>query len=100
MIGRGCFGDPWLFQRAAAAIAGEPIPPRPPLTQRCEVAMRQFELARQQKGEKIACLEARKHYAWYLRGVAHSGYWKEQIAHIETMEDLRRITRGIQSELV
>ena len=99
MIGRGAFGNPWLFQRAAAAIEGRPIPPLPPLAQRCEVAMRQFELAMAQKGEKIACLEARKHYAWYLRGVPHAGYWKGEIMKIQSMDDLRRVTAGIQREL-
>ena len=63
------------------------------------MAVRQFELARAHKGEKIACLEARKHYAWYLKGVPHSGYWKEQICQISTMEDIYRITEGIKREL-
>ena len=31
MVGRGSFGDPWLFARGNAAIAGEPEPPLPPL---------------------------------------------------------------------
>lgn len=100
MIGRGAFGNPWLFQRSLAAIRGEDIPPLPPLRERMEVAKRQFELAREQKGEHIACLEARKQYSWYLRGVSHSGYWKEQITKIATMEDVCRITEGIQRELV
>ena len=99
MIGRGAFGDPWIFPRAAAAIEGREIPPRPPLRERCQTARRQFYLARDQKGEKIACLEARKHYAWYLRGVPHSGYWKKRISQISTMEDIDRITEGICREL-
>lgn len=99
MIGRGAFGDPWIFPRAIAAIQGRVIPPRPPLAERCRIAQHQFTLAREQKGEKIACLEARKHYAWYLRGVAHSGYWKQQITQITTMEDVERITEGICREL-
>ena len=99
MIGRGAFGDPWIFPRAQAAIEGRDIPPRPPLAERCETARRQFQLARDQKGEKIACLEARKHYAWYLRGVPHSGYWKKEISLISTMEDIDRITEGICREL-
>ena len=99
MIGRAAFGNPWIFQQAAAALAGLPVPPLPPLARRCEVAVRQFELARANKGEKIACLEARKHYAWYLKGVAHASYWKTQISQISSMEDIRRITAGIQREL-
>ena len=31
MIGRGCFGNPWIFQQAAAVLGGKPLPPSPPL---------------------------------------------------------------------
>lgn len=99
MIGRASFGNPWIFRQAAAAIAGEEIPPLPPLEERCDTAVRQFELAREQKGEKIACLEARKHYAWYLKGIAHTAYWKSEICKIQTMEDIYRVTRGIKNDL-
>ena len=43
MIGRGCFGNPWLFQQCRAALAGEPIPPLPPLAERCDALVRQIE---------------------------------------------------------
>nr|WP_317326052.1 tRNA dihydrouridine synthase DusB [uncultured Flavonifractor sp.] len=99
MIGRGCFGNPWLFQRAGAALAGEEVPPLPPLAQRCDTAVRQFELSAAHKGEHIACLEARKHYAWYLKGVPHAGYYKEQISHISTLEDIYKVTAGIKRDL-
>ena len=99
MIARGVFGNPWIFQQAQAAIAGKPIPPLPPLAERCKVAVRQFELAAKNKSEKIACLEARKHYAWYLKGVPYAGYWKSEISKITTLEDVYRVTAGIQREL-
>ena len=99
MIGRGCFGNPWIFQRAQAALEGREIPPLPPLAQRCATAVRQFRLSAAQKGEHIACLEARKHYAWYLKGVPYAGYYKELISKISTLEDIDRITAGIQRDL-
>ena len=99
MIARGAMGDPWIFKQAAALFAGEDVPEKPPVGKRAEIALRQFELAAKQKGEKIACLEARKHYAWYLRGVPHSGYFKELISKAATMDDLRKITEGIKREL-
>ena len=99
MIGRATFGDPWIFAQARAALAGEELPQRPPLAQRVDLAVRQFELARDDKGEHIACLEARKHFAWYLRGVSHSSYYKEQISSIKTMEDIYRIADGIRRDL-
>lgn len=99
MIARGVFGNPWIFQQAQAAIDGRPIPPLPPLSQRCDTAVRQFELAAQYKSEKIACLEARKHYAWYLKGVPYAGYWKSEISKISTLADVYRVTAGIKREL-
>ena len=99
MIGRASFGDPWIFAEVKAAMAGEPLPGRPPLKERVGVAVHQFELARDDHGEHIACLEARKHFAWYLRGVAHSGYYKEQISCISSMEDIYRIARDICRDL-
>ena len=99
MIARGVFGNPWIFQQAKAAIAGEPIPPLPPLAERCDVAVKQFEMAAKYKSERIACLEARKHYAWYLKGVPHASYWKSEISKISTLEDVYRVTAGIKREL-
>ena len=99
MIGRGCFGNPWLFQQAKAVLEGTEVPPLPPLAERCETAVRQFELAARYKGERVAVLEARRHYCWYLKGVPHSGYYKEQIVHMNTLEDVYRVTRGIQRDL-
>lgn len=99
MIGRGVFGNPWIFAQCKAALNGEPVPDPPPLAERCDTAVRQFEMAAKNKGEKIACLEARKQYAWYLKGVPHAGYYKEQIVRITTLEDVYRVTRGIKRDL-
>lgn len=99
MIGRGVFGNPWLFEQCAAALRGDPIPPRPPLAERCETVERQIRLAAEQKGERIACLEARKHYAWYLKGIPYAGYYKEKISQIENFEQIAEITKGIQRDL-
>ena len=51
------------------------------------------------KGEKIACLEARKQYAWYLKGVPRAGHFKEQIVRITTLADVYRITEEIRRQL-
>ena len=99
MLGRTTFGDPWVFEQAQAALRGEAVPETPPLCDRVDTALRQFRLAAQDKGEYIACLEARKHFAWYLRGVAHSGYYKEKISAISTMDEIERIADGIKRDL-
>ena len=64
MVGRGCFGDPWLFARANAAVNGEPEPPLPKLADRMDAALEQIRFSAEQKGERLACLEARSQFTW------------------------------------
>ena len=99
MIGRAAFGDPWIFTRVQAVLRGDSVPERLPLDARIDTALRQIELAAEDKGEHIACLEARKHLAWYLRGVAYSGYYKEKISAISTMDEVYTIINGIKRDL-
>ena len=99
MVGRGVFGDPWLFARINAALAGEPEPPLPPLAERIDTALRQYELACRWKDPHAACMEARKTFCWYLRGVPHSGPYKREIVKVNDIEDIRRIAKRIKREL-
>ena len=99
MIGRSVFGDPWVFEEVRAALNGEEYAGRPGLKARVETAVEQFRLSEQDHGEHIACLEARKHFAWYLKGVAHSSYYKTQISALNTMDDVYRIAQGIKNDL-
>ena len=99
MVGRGSFGDPWIFQEINAALRGETPPPRPPLADRIDVALHQFYLSLEDKGEHIACLEARKHFAWYLRGVPYANYYKEKISAVSTREAVEAIAKGIKNDL-
>ena len=100
MIGRGAFGNPWIFPQAQAALCGEPVPALPPLCERIDLAVRQMEIAVEDKGEHIAMLEARKQFCWYLKGVAHANYYKEQIVRLEKLDELYEITKGIKRDLV
>lgn len=99
MIGRGAFGDPWLFSICRAALEGQELPQRPPLGERFDMAVRQIEMALEDKGEHIACLEARKHLCWYLHGVPHGAFYKKEISQISNMEDVYRVARRIKREL-
>ena len=99
MLGRASFGDPWIFAQIRAALNGEEIPERPPLAERMDIALKQFNLACEDKGEHIACLEARKHFAWYLRGVSHSAFYKEQISRLSTAEEVTAVAKAIKRDL-
>ncbi len=99
MIGRGAMGNPWLFSRGQAALEGREVPPMPKARARADAAEKQFRLALEIKGEKIACLEARKHLCWYLRGVPYASYAKGEINKAETVKDVERCLDLIRNEL-
>ena len=100
MVGRGSFGNPWIFPQTNALLSGEPVPPLPPLRDRIDLAVRQTEMYAEQNGERLACLEARHQIPWYLKGVANAGYYKQQLVKVETLEQLHRIVKGIKRDLV
>ena len=99
MIGRGVFGNPWLFREANAAIEGLPIPAQPPLSQRLDAAAEQIRTLAAFAGERIACLEARHHLPWYLHGVPHAGIYRRELVQVSTLEDMDRILRQIKRDL-
>ena len=99
MIGRGSFGDPWLFEQANAALSGAEIPPLPPLAERIDVAEEQIRLLAEYMGDRKACVEARHQLPWYLHGVAHAGYYKQQLVRLENLEQLHEICTGIKKDL-
>ena len=99
MIGRSVFGDPWIFEEVQYALRGEEYPGRPCLRDRIAVAVHQFELSEQDHGEKIACLEARKHFAWYLKGVRNASYYKKEITSLTSMADIYRVAKDVVRDL-
>ena len=99
MIGRGCFGNPWLFAQANAAIAGEEIPALPPLGERLDAAVGQIEMLAQHSGERIACLEARHHLPWYLHGVPYAAVYRNALVKVESLAEIRKIVGDMKRDL-
>ena len=97
MIGRGACGNPWLFQGAAALLAGQPLPEAPTVARRADTALRQFRMACAWKGEHIACLEARKSYAWYMKGVRGGTAWKARMSKLSSMAEVESITQELKA---
>ena len=99
MVGRGAFGNPWLFREANAAIEGLPIPEQPPLAERLDAAAEQIRTLAGFAGARIACLEARHHLPWYLHGVAHAGIYRRELVQVSTLEGMDRTLRQIKRDL-
>ena len=99
MIGRGSFGDPWIFRRASAVLAGKDEPPFPTLEERMDTALRQAEMLAGFRSERAACMEARHQLSWYLHGIPHAGSYRQRLVHVESLEDIRMIIRDAKQNL-
>lgn len=99
MIGRGTFGNPWIFIQADSLVKGRDVPELPALSERIDTAVRQIEMLAEQRGERSACLEARHQFAWYLHGVPHSSYYRQQAVHIDSIAGIHKLAAEIKRDL-
>ena len=99
MIGRSTFGNPWIFARCRAALEGKEIPPLPDISERLSVAEGQIISSAGKKGEKVAVLEARRHIAWYLRGIRGANRFKTKVTNVSTLEELHRLIEELKHNL-
>ena len=97
MIGRGSLGDPWLFERANALLETGTCPALPPFAERIDTAVRQIELAAEQKGEHIAMLEARRHVNCYLKRESGVKTFKNRICALTKLSDLYEIADELKA---
>ena len=99
MIGRGSFGNPWLFEQGQAVIEGKEPPPQPPLADRITLAEEQIITLAARIGEHRACMEARHQLPWYLHGVPHSAVYRQELVQVDTLADIHRVCKGIKRDL-
>ncbi len=82
MVARGAQGNPWIFEEIAAVLAGQPVPEKPSPRRRLETALEHTRLLVEQKGESRGIKEARKHIAWYIKGIRGASAIKSEIFKI------------------
>jgi hypothetical protein len=91
MLGRGCYGNPWLIRSILASREGQPWPAPGPL-QRLEAVRSHFELFVDHFGEHKALFDMRKHLCWYSRGLPNAAAFRTQINKTHSFAELQQIT--------
>lgn len=91
MVGRGAMGTPWVFDKINAYMEKGEILPDPPLEKRLEIMMKQLNLMKKYKSERTVLLEARKHVAWYLKGVRNAAKLRRLCGEIDNLNDIQII---------
>ena len=91
MVGRGALGRPWVFSQINAYLDHEVILPDPPVVERMRVMLRHIEALCEYKGERVGIREARKHAAWYTKGLHGAANYRARIGLISSIEELQQI---------
>ena len=95
MIGRGSFGQPWVFRRARALIDATPLPVEPTVEERFAVALEHARMAESYELDRRgAAIEFRKHLGWYVKGLPGSADLRRQLHAVNTMGEVEGILEG------
>lgn len=98
MIGRGAMGNPWIFRQINAYIGSGAVIPPPSLEERLSVMLRHIEKMVLYKGERTAMHEARRHAAYYTKGLRGGASLRRRMSSLETLDELRKIAFDILRE--
>ncbi len=100
-VGRGAQGRPWVFHQINSYLSPElRIVPEPPMAEIMRVMIKHVETICEYKGEKVGMKEARKHAAWYIKGVRGAASFRKEIGMLSSMEELERLAiRVIETEM-
>jgi len=91
MIARGALGNPWIFREADALYQGQPIPARPSSEEMAAVIQKHYQLTIEEKGERQAVLEMRKHIGWYIKGLPGAAEIRRRVNQLTKGEELREL---------
>ena len=98
MIGRAAQGRPWLFREVSEYLqnneAGiENAEQAKPLSieERMAMMLRHIRLLCEYKGEHIGMREARKHAAWYTKGLRGGAALRQRVVALQTYEELEEV---------
>ena len=95
MVGRGAEGNPFLFREIKNALEGKEKVAIS-TEEKQETIIKHMELLVNIKGEHIGILEARKHLAWYMKGLPGSGKLKTLAFSATTLKEVKDIVYQIK----
>jgi len=90
MFARGAMGNPFIFSASRSFLetgSWEQVS----FSARITAAMRHLEMLSADIGERTACLEMRKQFCAYTKGVTGGAALRDKAVHAETIEEYRKI---------
>ena len=92
MIGRGSFGQPWIFKQTRALLDGTTVPPTPGVQERFAIALSHVRLVQEYEIDPAgAALEFRKHLGWYVKGLPNSAELRKVLHQVRDFSEVEGI---------
>lgn len=91
MVGRGALGSPWIFEKLNAYFAHGILRPDPSPQEKMDVMIKHIKKLCEYKGDAIGMREARKHAAWYTKGMRNSASFRKEIGALSSIEQLEAL---------
>ncbi len=95
MLARGAQGRPWVFRQIDHYMKTGELLPDPTLEEKMQIMLHHVDLICQYKGERVGMREARKHAAWYFKGVRGSAEFRRRSGELVVYDDLRRLAQEL-----
>lgn len=91
MVGRGALGRPWLFSQINAWLGHQRVIPDPPVSERMRIMLEHVQKICAYKGDRVGIREARKHAAWYMKGIRGAASMRREIGELTSLEQLEEL---------
>lgn len=83
MVGRACYGRPWLPGALAEVARGRPMPREPDPAARLALVLEHYDLILSHHGTARGVRTARKHLSWYVNGLPGAAETRRAIMGLE-----------------
>ena len=92
MIGRGSYGNPFVFQEISSYISGRKYTP-PTVEEKMRVMLEHIRLilSLSEKPEELAMHEARKHASWYMNGYYGSAKFRGRCYQLTSYTEAEKL---------
>ena len=91
MIGRGTYGRPWFLRQVAGYLKTGQVPAEPSLAEQRAILLEHYEAMLSHYGIAVGLKIARKHIAWYSKGLPGSAEFRAQVNAAATPDAVRRL---------
>ena len=88
MIGRGIYGRPWFLYHIIYFLKTGLKLPEPSVVEKKEILLKHIDSMIKYYGEKTGMFNARKHIAWYSKGLKNSAEFRNFVNNSENIEEV------------